>query len=84
MAPDVEVELDPKSVASGHDPQLERAVSHRAGATQEESAAGAESSGISGLSALLRGEWLANGRGRPVIRGAADHRPVSSFSTRSS
>jgi tricorn protease len=27
VAPDVEVELDPKSVASGHDPQLERAVS---------------------------------------------------------
>ncbi|HEV3333680.1 MAG TPA: PDZ domain-containing protein [Bryobacteraceae bacterium] len=26
VAPDVEVELDPKSVASGHDPQLERAV----------------------------------------------------------
>jgi tricorn protease len=27
VSPDVEVELDPKSVASGHDPQLERAVS---------------------------------------------------------
>ena len=27
VAPDVEVELDPKSVSSGHDPQLERAVS---------------------------------------------------------
>jgi tricorn protease len=27
VAPDVEVELDPKSVNSGHDPQLERAVS---------------------------------------------------------
>ena len=27
VAPDVEVELDPKSVAAGHDPQLERAVS---------------------------------------------------------
>jgi tricorn protease len=27
VAPDVEVELDPKAVASGHDPQLERAVS---------------------------------------------------------
>ncbi|HJT88116.1 MAG TPA: PDZ domain-containing protein [Bryobacteraceae bacterium] len=27
IAPDVEVELDPKLVASGHDPQLERAVS---------------------------------------------------------
>jgi tricorn protease len=27
VAPDIEVELDPKSVASGHDPQLERAVS---------------------------------------------------------
>jgi tricorn protease len=26
VAPDVEVELDPKSVAAGHDPQLERAV----------------------------------------------------------
>ncbi|HEY7390565.1 MAG TPA: PDZ domain-containing protein, partial [Bryobacteraceae bacterium] len=26
VAPDVEVELDPKSVAQGHDPQLERAV----------------------------------------------------------
>jgi tricorn protease len=26
VAPDVEVELDPKTVASGHDPQLERAV----------------------------------------------------------
>jgi tricorn protease len=26
VAPDVEVDLDPKSVASGHDPQLERAV----------------------------------------------------------
>ena len=27
VAPDVEVELDPKTVAAGHDPQLERAVS---------------------------------------------------------
>ena len=27
VAPDVEVELDPKAVAAGHDPQLERAVS---------------------------------------------------------
>jgi tricorn protease len=27
VSPDVEVELDPKSVAAGHDPQLERAVS---------------------------------------------------------
>jgi len=27
VAPDVEVELDPKSVREGHDPQLERAVS---------------------------------------------------------
>jgi tricorn protease len=27
VPPDVEVELDPKSVAGGHDPQLERAVS---------------------------------------------------------
>jgi tricorn protease len=27
IAPDVEVELDPKAVAAGHDPQLERAVS---------------------------------------------------------
>jgi tricorn protease len=26
VAPDVEVEMDPKSVAEGHDPQLERAV----------------------------------------------------------
>ncbi len=26
IAPDVEVENDPKSVAAGHDPQLERAV----------------------------------------------------------
>jgi len=26
VAPDVEVELDPKSVRDGHDPQLERAV----------------------------------------------------------
>ncbi|PYR63947.1 MAG: protease, partial [Acidobacteria bacterium] len=26
IAPDVEVELDPKAVAAGHDPQLERAV----------------------------------------------------------
>jgi tricorn protease len=26
IAPDVEVELDPKTVAAGHDPQLERAV----------------------------------------------------------
>jgi tricorn protease len=26
VAPDIEVELDPKSVAGGHDPQLERAV----------------------------------------------------------
>jgi tricorn protease len=26
VAPDVEVELDPKAVRSGHDPQLERAV----------------------------------------------------------
>ena len=27
VAPDVEVELDPKSVEAGHDPQLERAIS---------------------------------------------------------
>lgn len=27
VPPDVEVEMDPKSVAAGHDPQLERAVS---------------------------------------------------------
>jgi tricorn protease len=26
VAPDVEVEMDPKSVKEGHDPQLERAV----------------------------------------------------------
>ena len=26
VAPDVEVEMDPKSVHDGHDPQLERAV----------------------------------------------------------
>jgi tricorn protease len=27
VKPDVEVELDPKAVAEGHDPQLERAIS---------------------------------------------------------
>jgi len=27
VAPDVEVDLDPKATAAGHDPQLERAVS---------------------------------------------------------
>ena len=27
MTPDIEIEMDPKAVADGHDPQLERAVS---------------------------------------------------------
>jgi tricorn protease len=35
VAPDVEVELDPKAVAAGHDPQLERAVAIALGALEE-------------------------------------------------
>jgi tricorn protease len=35
VTPDVEVELDPKSVAAGHDPQLERAVAMALAALQK-------------------------------------------------
>ena len=51
VAPDIEVEQDPKAVAEGHDPQLERAVTGGAGAVGKESAAAAEAARVPELSA---------------------------------
>ena len=50
VAPDVEVEMDPKLVGEGHDPQLEARCRDGAPAGGEESAACAQASGVPELS----------------------------------
>ena len=50
IAPDIEVENDPASVAAGHDPQLEKAVQVTHGSAEEKSSGAARTSAVSELS----------------------------------